>query len=316
MSEPYSFEQISQIESHIVPGTMKLSDNRLSMFYRRWLAQKAFSVFDFQNAPEGWNTEYLKWCLICYGVAAVIKTDRFGVIPQQCGISGYDVYYRPTRALVTNPLFDKVYDLRIGKECEIIKLSPDWRGIADIIGHFADLMALTTTSIITNLYNARLSYVFPAPNKAMAESFKLMYDKIAQGNPAIFVHKDLFNDAGEPVWMPFQQDLNRAYIIDKLQTAQAAYLNDFYTYIGIPNIQIEKGERLTENESGINDYATRCLVALWKRTMAECLDKVNTMFDLNVKVDYNEDLRKELSANVDDGNSDAGSISPIQAGLV
>lgn len=294
MSLPYSFDQINQVESHVVPGTMRPADSALSAFYRRYLAQKAFAVFDFKNIPENWDVEYIKWLLLCFGVFAVLKTNEFGVIPQQCGFSGYNVYYRPTRAIVVNPLFKKTYDLKIGKDCELVRLSPDWRGIPDIIGHYADLMALTDTSIITNLYNSRVSYVFAAGTKAMAESFKAMYDKIAMGEPAVFTDKNLFNEEGEPNWQPFLQDLNGTYIVDKLQAAQRLITNQFYTYIGIPNIPFEKSERLTRAESSMNDYAVICLVDLWKRTINATMEKVNKMFGLNISVDYNEELIKEM----------------------
>lgn len=294
MPAPYYFDQINQVESRVVPGTLKPADSALAMYYRRWLAQRAFAVFDFKGQPESWNMEYVKFLLLTWGVCAVLRTDKFGVIPQQCGFSGYDVFYRPTRALVVNPLFDKVYDLKIGKQCEILRLSPDWRGIPDIIGYYADMMALTATSIITNLYNSRVSYVFGASTKAMAESFKAMYDKIAEGNTAVFVDKNLFKEDGEPNWIPFAQDLNATFIVDKLQACEKTFLNQFYTYIGIPNIQFEKNERLTRAESNVNDYATFCLVDLWKRTMDECLEKINNLFDLNVSVDYNEKLKEEV----------------------
>ena len=297
MSVPYYFDTINQTDSHLIPGTIKPGDNALGMYYRRYLFQRAFSIYDFTGAPEGWDLEYLKSVLLCWGYCAVIRTDRWGVIPQQCGISGYNVYYRPTRALITNPLFDRTYDLKIGEETELIRLSPDWRGIADLIGRYADLLALVTTSIVTNLYNSRLSYVFGADEKAVAESFKLMFDKVTAGNPAVFVHKNLFNDEGEPRWTTFAQDLKGTYIIDLLQGAERCIMSQFYGEIGIPNIPYEKNERLNMAESSVNDYATQCLVDLWKRTINSSLDKVNRMFDLNVRCVYNETL-EEVMDNV------------------
>ena len=313
MPLPYTFDQINQVESHIVPGTMKPADSALSAYYRRYLAQRAFAIYDFKNVPENWDVEYIKWLLICFGVFAVLKTDKFGIIPQQCGFSGYNVYYRPTRAIVVNPLFDKTYDLKIGTDTELVRLSPDWRGIPDIIGHYADMMAMTATSILTNLYNTRVSYVFAAGSNAMAESFKALYDKIACGEPAVFADKALFTDEGEPNWTAFNQDINNTYIVDKLQSAQRVFTNEFYTYLGIPNVPFEKNERLTQAESTSYDYATVGLVDLWRRTMNACFEKVNKMFGHNVSVDFNEELLKEVRDNGNVGNPDAGRIGGVQA---
>ena len=316
MSAPYYFDQLNQMESHIVPGTMRPADSALAMYYRRYLAQRAFAVYEFKNLPEKWDEEYIKWLLICFGVFAVLNTDKFGVIPQQCGFSGYNVYYRPTRAIVVNPLFDKAYDLKIGEQCELVRLSPDWRGIPDMIGHYADLMAMSATSIMTNLYNSRVSYVFAAGSKAMADSFKALYDKIAMGEPAVFTDKNLFNEEGEPNWQPFLQDLNATYIVDKLQAAQRLFMNEFYTHIGIPNIPFEKNERLTRAESSMNDYAVICLVDLWKRTMNDTLEKVNKLFGLDISVDYNEELLEEMSKNEYDSQPNIGGFGGLQTGRV
>ena len=302
MSEPYMFDTINQIESHIIPGTLQMRNNALAQYYRRYLAQRAFSVLDFKNAPDNWDCEYLKWVLLCWGYAAVLDTEQFGIIPQQCGINGYNVYYRPTRALVVNPLFKKTYDLQIGKECEIIRLSPDWHGIADLIGHYADLLSLTVTSIVVNLYNAKLSYVFAGETKAFADSFKSMFDKIQDGNPAVFVHKNLIGEDGNPRWMPFAQNLNQTYIVDKLQAAERTLITQFYRDIGIPNIEFEKNERLTDEEASANDGATLCLIDLWRRTISDCLDKVNAMFGLNVSIDYNDKLLEVMERGYDGFN--------------
>lgn len=296
MSAPYYYDTINQVESHIIPGTLKRGHNALSQYYRRYLAQRAFAILEFHNLPDTWDEEYLKFVLLTFGVAAVIRTDKFGVIPQQCGVSGYNVYYRPTRAIVTNPLFDKVYDLVIGRDCELIRLSPDWRGIPDLIGHYADLLALVKTSIVTNLYNSRLAYVFAGSTKAFAESFKQMFDQITSGNPAVFVDKQLIGEDGSPNWQLFQQDLKSTYIIDMLQAAERCIMSQFYSEVGIPNIPFEKNERLTQSESTTGDYATQCLVDLWRRTINATLDKVNAMFDLNVYVDYNKTLLEVMNS--------------------
>ena len=309
MSAPYYFEQLNQYDMTLTPGTLKREHNLLAAYFRRYLAQRAFAIYEWKGLPDNWDQEYLKYTLMIFGVAAVFKTDKFGVIPQACGISGYNVFYRPTRAIVTNPLFNKSYSLLIGKDCELIRLSPDWRGIADLIGHFADLLAINTTSIIVNLYNSRLAYVFTAGNKSMAESFKAMFDKIASGDPAVFADKQLFGENGEPQWQAFQQDLKSTFIVDLLHAAERAIMSQFYTHIGIPNIPFEKGERLNVAESTMHEYATECLADLWLRTMNDTAKKVNEMFGLNISVDYCDALNEaQPDVNGDaDGPDNSGS---------
>lgn len=296
MYEPFYYSQLNQRDSWKQPGTLEATNTQLSKYFRRYLAMKAFSIYDWKGTPETWDIAYFKYSLMVYGSVAVFKTDKFGIMPQVCGFSGYNFFYRPTTAVIANPLLDKTYHLEIGSQCELIRLSPDWLGIADLIGHYADQMALIVSSIVCNLYNSRLSYVFTAETTAMAESFKKMFDNLSEGNPAVFADKRLFREDGTPNWTAFQQDVKGTYIIDLLQAAEQALLVDFYTQIGIPNVNYEKKERLLVSEISSNQFATECLADLWLRTMTETADKVNSLFGLSLSVDYTEALKKQLEA--------------------
>ena len=317
MYEPFYSDIINQHDYKHVPANLNLKENALSRYCRRYLYQKLLSVFDVKGLPDSWCEEYFKDVLFIWGSAAIFKTDKFGVIPQACGYYGYDVFYHPTHALISNPLFSKTYQLKIGSQCEIIRLTPDWCGIADIIGHYADRMSLVLACAITNLYNSRLSYVFTAENQAIAESFKKMYEKITDGEPAVVIDKKLFNDNGDPKWVAFQQNLKQVYIVDMLQAAYKAIENDFYSQIGIPNANYEKKERLLTEEIVTTHFATQALSELWLKTLNETAEKANAMFDLNIKFDYNEKLKEQidvrmeaLKAQANPSNGKSGSGEP------
>lgn len=148
------------------------------------------SVFEW-DLPETWNKDYFLYVLYCWGYVAVINTDKFGVIPQGCGLKGYDVFYAPTHAVIANPLLSGILEPRIGTQCELMKLQPDFSGILDLVGHYAEQMALASQSVSVNLLNSKLSYVFTAKTKALAESLKKMYDQIASGEPAVVIDSRL-----------------------------------------------------------------------------------------------------------------------------
>lgn len=298
MYEPFYSDVINIRDSRKVPGTIHSVDTYLGRYFRRYLMQKVCSVFDINGMPDKWKEqhvdEYVKYCLFGWGSVAVFNTNKFGVIPQACGYYGYNVFYRPTHAVVSNPLFDKTYRLKINEECAVIRLSPDWCGIADLIGHYADLMALVASAIVSNLYNARLAYVFTADNQAMGESFKKMFDKICEGNPAVFADRKLFGEDGSPRWAAFQQNLKQVYLVDVLQAAEQAVEVDFYAQIGVPNVNFEKKERLLVSEISSNRFATQCLASLWLRTLNATSEKANELFGLDLKFDYTAELKEQL----------------------
>ena len=180
----YSYDFINKYNAHIKPSTVHSQDNATAAFFRRYLLQKVISVYEFKGIPETWSIDYFLYTLFVLGFVAVINTDKFGVIPQHCSLFGYDVFYRPTNVNVANPLLKGNITPRIGTECALIRLMPDYGSCWDIISYYADLLALCTESLGANLVNSKLAYVFACDNKAVAESFKKMYDQINEGNPA------------------------------------------------------------------------------------------------------------------------------------
>jgi len=198
---------------------------------------------------------------------AIVKTDKYGVIPQSCTLGGLNVFYRPTWALISNPLLKGILRPVIGEQCTLFKLRPDYAGIMDVTNHYAELLAMCTETAATNLYNSQLSYVFTATGKAAAESFKKLYDKIHSGNPAAVIDKSLMDKDGKPAWTAFEQNLRNVFICPDLQEFKKDLLKEYLTIIGIPTGNTEKKERLIVDEVNSNNVETsvdwdRCLEEL------------------------------------------------------
>lgn len=297
----YSYDFINKYNAHIKPSTVHSQDNATAAFFRRYLLQKVISVYEFKGIPDTWSVDYFLYTLFVLGFVAVINTDKFGVIPQHCSLYGYDVFYRPTNVNVANPLLKGNITPRIGTECALIRLMPDYGSCWDIISYYADLLALCTESLGANLVNSKLAYVFACDNKAVAESFKKMYDQINEGNPAVFADKKLFAEDGSPMWDSFQNNLKQNYIAKDILEDMTKIDARFCTEIGIPNVNVAKESGVTDNEVEANNIDTRSKAALWLETIRSGLEQANEMFDLNITVDfrYNE---VETDAVISDGN--------------
>ncbi len=284
---PFSFDYINYETSRANPNTVHCRNTGLSRFFERYLLQKAMSPFKF-TLPESWAENYFSYVLYCFGFVAVLNTDRFGVIPQACGLRGYNVMYQPTHAVVTNPLFKKTYDLRIGTQCEIVRLQPDYGSVLDMVTYYADMLALCAEAAGVNLVNSKMSYVFAADGKNAAESLKKLYDKIASGEPAAVVDKTLFNPDGSPRWQYFSQNVSQNYIVDKLLVDMRKIENMFCTAVGIPNSNTDKKERMITDEVNSNNIETHSLVSVWFDSIDKSFEKINKMFGLNLKVEWRD----------------------------
>ena len=103
-SVPYDFRFINLYESARQPGTVHCQNTGLVRYYIKYLFQKMISVFEFEGLPETWAKNYFEFVLFGKGHLAVLDTDRYGVIPQDCGLGGFNVFYQPRFALIANPL--------------------------------------------------------------------------------------------------------------------------------------------------------------------------------------------------------------------
>ena len=297
MNETFDYNFINKYNAHIKPSTVHSQDNATAWYFRKYLTQKILSVYEFKNIPDTWSKDYFLYTLFVWGYIAVIRTDKFGVIPQHCSLFGYDVFYRPTNCSIANPLLKGILQPRIGVECELIKLQPDYGSCWDIVSYYSDLLALATESIAANMVNSKLAYVFAAENKTTAESFKKMYDQINEGNPAVFIDKKLFAEDGSPLWTSFQNNLKQNYIVSDILDNMAKIDARFCTEIGIPNINIAKESGVTDNEVEANDIDTKSKASLWLETINEGLDKVNKMFNLNITCNFRQEIDRNVIIN-------------------
>lgn len=281
---PIEYDLINLYNSNRSPSTVHCSDNILTGYFRRYLLQKVMSVYKWQ-LPEAWDKTFFNYVLYGIGFIAVIKTDKWGIIPQNGTLWGRNVYYQPTNVIITNPLLTGIKNPKIGVQTEIIKMQPDYGSCLDIVCHYADLLALTTQTYATDLVNSKLAYVFTAGDKKGAETFKKLFDRIASGEPAVVYDKSLLNSDGTPAWSTFAQNLSQNYIGGQLLDDYKKLLDMFDTEIGIPNANTQKKERLISDEVNQNNISTQSKVELWLETMRDGCKKVNDMFDTNISVE-------------------------------
>ena len=302
MSSPYNYEFINTYNSAVSPSTVHVKNTGLARFFKRYLLQEAFSVFEWKM-PETWDKNYFLYVLYVIGFIGIVETDKYGVIPQHGGLGGYTVQYQPQYMLISNPLIAGTLKPIIGEDCVYLRLQPDYCGLYDIIDYYGDLMALCAEASGVNLLNSKLSFIFAADNKATAESFKKLYDQIAGGEPAVFADKNLFDDEGNLRVTMFNQNVGENFITDRLLDTMRTIRCQFLTDIGIPNANTDKRERLITDEVNANNFETRAKCAVWLDELKNGCKQAREMFGIELSVDWRSDLKeKEVQ---DDGNDSA-----------
>lgn len=295
---PAYYEFLNLDASLHSPSTVHVRNTNLQAYLRKYLLERLMSIFKY-TLPSNWSKNYFLYTLYPIGWLSVINTDKFGRIPQLCGLMGINVFYEPRQAIIVNPLLAGIKEPIIGKECEIIKLQPNYSSVMDIVNYYADKLAIAWEAADMNLINSKLAYVFFAKNKAVAETFKKLYDWVAEGNPAAVIDKQLADKDGKPTWNFLSQDLKNNYITSDILSDINKIMKMFDTEIGIPNANTEKKERLIVPEVKANKQEVFSKSALWFETVSECFEKVRKMFHYSP-----EELKVEWRFKGDETNAD------------
>lgn len=289
MNPPIWYDFANAWQTSVAPTAVHPKDNACYNYYFRYLLKRAISLFKW-TLPETWDKDFFLYVLYCFGFVAVVDTQEFGIIPQAGTLSGYDVFFRPRRVLVVNPVFDakekREYDLRgDDPDAALIKLQPDYSGVMDICGMYAERLAYCHEALYMNLANSKLSYVFMTDNKAAAETFKKTFDRIQRGEPAVVTGTKLKDADGKPLWEMFSQDLKQNYIATDLIDNMRAVLNDFDSFIGIPSANTTKRERLVTDEVNANNVETETLIDLMEQTITDSVRHCNDLFGLDIRAE-------------------------------
>lgn len=316
---PFPMGAIAAYENYYQPSTEKEINNLMFIYWERTLFQRAASSMKF-SLPKEWKGsihDFFVYCMFRFGYVATFKRSVHGFIFQPCTLSGYNIYYQPTNVLVSNPYMSNVGQMKIGKDCQLLKLSPDYMGIWDIIRVYSEQLSLLSASLNMQFINSRVAYILGAKNKAAANALKVIMEKVSKGQSTVVYDSALECGVGEET--PFvafdRRSVKESYVGDELLEALRTVMNNFDSEIGIPVLPAEKKERMiTEEAKGrIVDGMSRATI--WEETFNESAKNVNAMFGSNIKVEMRykymleEDESEEEGGeeDVSEGN-DSGSI--------
>lgn len=321
MIPPFSWDEINLAAGLNRPSVVKNFNNTTFWYWARALYQRAAYTIVFKDLPENWDNsirDNLYWWLFIRGFVGIFNTKEYGLVFQPGDVVGFDFYYRPRTFKYANPLApDTGAEYRIGSAvlpdlpdlevCEILKLSPDYMGIADIICFYATKLANLSLSADISIINTRLARILGARNKAAAEALKKILDKINQGDPAVVYDIKLLDDRTDKA-QPFQDfqlpSLKENYITDLQLKDIQTLLNAYDVEIGISTVPYQKKERMVVSEAESTQNESKARVTVWLETLTGCLNSVNGTFGTNIGVELRTPPQApvEASEEVEDGN--------------
>lgn len=252
--------------------------NTSQAYYRDYLLKKILSRFEFGGFPSFWDSDFFLTTLFLDGKVVITDTG-VGVIPMKCGLTGIGVFEQPTQAQIANPVLGS-FRRTLDVDCALIRLQYNYQGLGSMINRYSTMLAMCDSSIAVNLMNTKAAYIFKASSKAQAETMKKMYDDITCGQPAVFVGENGALNSENVYNLPVKQN----FVADDVQILKRKILNEFLTEIGINNTNLDKRERLTDDEVNANNDEVYANIQHYYDNIKEGIDKANKLFNLGLSV--------------------------------
>ena len=255
---------------------------RLTKYYQ----MLALNRYKWENLPNGIESRYIEQMLYDNGECAMFDHPDLGLcVLRSSSRENLNIYGEPTKLTVTG--FNEHRTVMMD---ECVRILNNDLGLPTLqhITYYARRMAEIDDIIMQNLRQQRVPYMF-ATDENNALSMKTLYNRIYQGEPAIFIDKEMLK--GEPENIMVIPTL-APYLVDKLQIQKQEMERELLTFLGISNT-LEKKERLIVDETNSNNQFIKMASDIGFKQRQLACQQMNEMFGLNVRVIETQDEMKE-----------------------
>ena len=242
----------------------------------------ALNRYKWENLPNGIESRYIEEMLYDNGECAMFDHQDLGLcVLRSSSRENLNIYGEPTKLSLTG--FNEHRTVMMDECVRIMNNDLALPTLPNIV-YYARRMAEIDDIIMQNLRQQRVPYLF-ATDENNAFSMKTLHERIYQGEPAIFVDKDMLK--GEPENIMVIPTL-APYLVDKLQIQKQEMERELLTFLGINNT-IEKKERLLVDETNSNNQFIKMASDIGFKQRQLACEKINEMFGLNVRVIETQD---------------------------
>ena len=252
----------------------------------------ALNRYKWENLPNGIESRYIEQMLYDNGECALFDHPDFGLtVLRSSSRENLNIYGEPTKLTLTG---FNVHRTVMMDECVRILNNDLALPSQENILYYARRMAEIDDIIMQNLRQQRVPYLF-ATDENNSFSMKALYDRIYQGEPAIFIDKEMLNGQSENIMVI---PTIAPYLVDKLQIQKQEMERELLTFLGINNT-LEKKERLLQDETNSNNQFIKMSSDIGFKQRQLACEQMNEMFGLNVSViETQDEFQQEV---IDDG---------------
>ena len=263
------------------------------LYWYRRLVQKLASIMiiDCSIFKEDDRRRARFWdLLVNFGYLGIWNSKNYGLIYSTCHESKRDIFYIPVEyvATIASPIGQsESRTLKVNEDVSIIRLTPDARGITDIISKYAEELCKLDADLDMYYRRAKSSAMAFAKNKSQSGALKRWQDNIDNGQTfTVLDYSVSCNVAdGEPFFI-WESSTDVVGSIQQLQQARQTVIDNFLTEIGIPTLPTEKKERMITDEANSKETEANACASVWYDILSKDAEVANKLFpELNLTVE-------------------------------
>ena len=279
----------------VINDNIEMETVRLAKHYQ----MLALNRYKWENLPNGIESRYIEEMLYDNGECALFDHPDLGLcVLRSSSRENLNIYGEPTKLSLTG--FNEHRTIMMD-DCVRIMNNDLALPTLPNITYYARRMAEIDDIIMQNLRQQRVPYLF-ATDENNAFSMKSLYAKMYQGEPAIFIDKEMLK--GEPENIMVIPTV-APYLVDKLQIQKQEMERELLTFLGINNT-LEKKERLLVDETNSNNQFIKMASDIGFKQRQRACQQMNEKFGLNVRViETQDEFEKEVTEDVELYNDDS-----------
>ena len=273
--------------------------------YVGYMLDRCESMFEYDNLPDSIPKRNLELMLMVNGFVCITKVnDKLYAFWGSLGGEPNE-YYEPTICIVANPYLKFNKDLRINKDCIIIRNDSMYLGLLPMFNRYAT--QLVENDISLNLVDvlSRVQALLSAKDDKTQKALKNYIDSVIKGDIS-FVGESALMDSLKV--SPYNEASNRTItqLIEYEQYVKASWFNE----IGLNANYNMKRESLNTEESLLNQDALLPLVDDMLEQRRIGLELVNKMFGTNIEVRLASSWRNNELEQREEDNTKANDDLP------
>lgn len=247
------------------------------------------SMFIYDGLPDTIPAKWLENYLLVNGSCVWVKDGDDLIVTRGAVGADPDVYYIPTKVIVTNPYVKHESTNRTyTRDVDTVLMVNDTyaQGLLPMLKKYCSMMVEAEISMNLNCIMSRGTAALSAADDNTRESAELWLKRIKEGKLGVI---------GESPFLIGNQD--RALTVNQMSGADATITNlieymqyikaSLYNDLGLQSNYNMKREAINSGESQLNEDMLHPLIDTMLRERQEGLERVNEMFGTNISVKFN-----------------------------